>query len=189
VLLHASIHDEFAARFTAQVRALKVGDGFLPGVQVGPMISQAAVQKLEAHVADAVAGGARVLCGGVRHALGGQFFAPTVLADCRSEMLLNREESFGPLAPLFRFESEEECVALANDTSYGLAAYLYSENASRLWRVAERLETGMVGINCGAISNEAAPFGGVKQSGLGREGSRHGIDEFVEIKYLCWQTN
>jgi len=188
VLVQDGVHDLFAERFTQRMRALKVGDGFDAGSQIGPVISAAAVAKLERHIADAVAKGARVLAGGKRHALGGLFFEPTVLAGCTPDMELAEEESFGPLAPLFHFNTEAEAVALANDTEYGLATYVFSRNSERIWRVAAQLETGMLGINCGLISNEVAPFGGVKQSGLGREGSRYGIDEFLQIKYLCWQT-
>jgi succinate-semialdehyde dehydrogenase/glutarate-semialdehyde dehydrogenase len=188
VLVQDGIHDAFAERFTQRMRALKVGDGFEVGSQIGPVISAAGVEKLERHIADAVEKGARVLAGGRRHALGGQFFEPTVLTGCTPAMQLSREESFGPLAPLFRFGTETEAIALANDTQYGLATYLFSRSSERIWRVAAQLETGMLGVNCGLISFEVAPFGGVKQSGLGREGSRYGIDEFLEIKYLCWQT-
>jgi succinate-semialdehyde dehydrogenase/glutarate-semialdehyde dehydrogenase len=188
VLVQDGVHDAFAERFTQRMRALKVGDGFEADSKIGPVISAAAVEKLERHIADAVAKGARVLAGGKRHALGGQFFEPTVLTGCTSAMQLSCEESFGPLAPLFRFGTEAEAVALANSTQYGLATYLFSRSSERIWRVAAQLETGMLGINCGLISYEVAPFGGVKQSGLGREGSRYGIEEFLEIKYLCWQT-
>jgi succinate-semialdehyde dehydrogenase/glutarate-semialdehyde dehydrogenase len=167
---------------------LRVGEGQDPEVQIGPLISSAAVAKVQAHIADAVTRGAQVLIGGQTHPRGGCFVEPTVLSGCRTAMRLAGEETFGPLASLFRFRSEEEALTLANDTPFGLAAYLFSESATRIWRVASRLETGMLGINCGLISNEVAPFGGVKQSGLGREGSRYGIDEFVESKYLCWQT-
>jgi succinate-semialdehyde dehydrogenase/glutarate-semialdehyde dehydrogenase len=188
VLVQDGVHDEFAERFTERMCALKVGDGFDPDSQIGPVISAAAIEKLERHIADAVAKGAQVMAGGARHALGGQFFEPTVLTGCTDAMELSSEESFGPLVPLFRFSTEAEAVALANDTEYGLATYLFSRSSERIWRIASQLETGMLGINCGLISFEVAPFGGVKQSGLGREGSRYGIDEFLEIKYLCWQT-
>jgi succinate-semialdehyde dehydrogenase/glutarate-semialdehyde dehydrogenase len=149
------------------------------------LINAAAVDKVEAHIADAVAKGARVVCGGRRHARGGTFFEPTILADVSAQMRVASEETFGPVAPLFRFETEEQAVQMANATEYGLAAYFYSRDIGRVWRVAEALDYGMVGINEGIISTEVAPFGGVKESGLGREGSRYGIDEFVEIKYLC----
>jgi succinate-semialdehyde dehydrogenase/glutarate-semialdehyde dehydrogenase len=162
-----------------------VGNGLDAGVQQGPLINAAAVAKVEAHIADAVSQGARVLVGGERHALGGHFFQPTVLADVRADMAVAREETFGPLAPLFRFGSDEEVIAQANDTEFGLASYFYSRDIGRIWRVAEALEYGMVGINTGLISNEVAPFGGVKQSGLGREGARQGIEDYVVTKYLA----
>jgi succinate-semialdehyde dehydrogenase / glutarate-semialdehyde dehydrogenase len=152
----------------------------------GPLIDQAAVEKVEEHIQDAVSRGARVLTGGKRHTLGGTFFEPTVLANVPADAKVAREETFGPLAPLFRFETDEEAVRLANDTEFGLASYFYSRDIGRVWRVAEGLESGMVGINTGMISTEVAPFGGVKQSGLGREGSHYGMDEFVEVKYLCF---
>lgn len=156
-----------------------------PGVVQGPMIDNAAVEKVEEHIADAMAKGARVLVGGKRHGLGGTFFEPTVLADVTSKMAVAREETFGPVAPLFRFHTEAEAVQMANDTEFGLAAYFYSRDIGRVWRVSEALEYGMVGINTGLISNEVAPFGGVKQSGFGREGSKYGIEEFLVVKYLC----
>lgn len=188
LLVHAAVYERFAERLAARVAALAVGNGADPGIVQGPLIDGAALQKVESHVADALAHGARVLCGGRRHALGGHFYEPTVLADVTSAMRVAREETFGPLAPLFRFSDEAEAVAMANDTEYGLAAYFYSRDVARCLRVAEALEYGMVGINTGAISNEAAPFGGVKQSGLGREGSRYGIEEYLEVKYLCFDT-
>ncbi len=156
-----------------------------PGVQQGPLINDAALRKVERHIADAVEKGARVLVGGRRHVLGGTFFEPTVLADVEQAMLVSKEETFGPLAPLFRFHSDDEVVSMANDTEFGLACYFYTRDISRLWRVAERLEYGMVGVNTGLISNEVAPFGGVKQSGLGREGSKYGMDDYMVMKYLC----
>jgi len=186
VYVQDGIYDAFAERLAARVAKLKVGNGLSEGVQLGPLIDAAAVAKVEEHIADAIAGGARVSIGGQRHALGGRFFEPTVLVDVKPTMAVAREETFGPVAPLFRFRTEVEALAMANATEYGLAAYLYSRDASRIWRVAEGIESGMVGINCGLISNEVAPFGGVKQSGLGREGAHYGIDEFLEIKYLCW---
>lgn len=186
ILVQAGVDDAFAAKLVARVARLRVGNGLEPDVQLGPLIDDAAIAKVEEHIANAVAGGASVLQGGGRHARGGRFFEPTVLAGATSDMALAREETFGPLAPLFRFEREEDAVALANATEFGLAAYLYSRDAARIWRVAAALETGMLGINSGLISNEVAPFGGVKQSGLGREGSHLGIEEFLEIKYLCW---
>ncbi|GAA0533783.1 succinate-semialdehyde dehydrogenase (NADP(+)) [Pigmentiphaga sp. NML030171] len=186
VLVQAGVIDEFAAKLVARVLTLKVGNGLEEGVQQGPLIDSKAVAKVEEHIADAVSRGASVACGGKRHRLGGQYFEPTVLTGVSPEMAIAREETFGPVAPLFRFDSEQEGLDMANDTEFGLAAYLYSRDAARIWRVAQALESGMVGVNCGLISNEVAPFGGVKQSGLGREGSRHGIDEYLEMKYVCW---
>jgi len=179
------VYEEFAAKLAAQVRTLKVGAGTEAGVQQGPLIDQQALAKVEAHVADAASGGARVLTGGKRHARGGTFFEPTVLADVNPSMKIFREETFGPVAPLFRFGSDAEVIALANDTEYGLAAYFYSRDIGRVWKVAEALDYGMVGVNSGLITTEVAPFGGVKQSGLGREGSKYGIEEYVEVKYVC----
>ena len=182
--VHAKVYDAFAAKLVAAVQGLKVGDGTEEGVRVGPLIDDKALSKVEEHIADALSKGARVLTGGRRHALGRSFFEPTVLADVTSDMAVAREETFGPLAPLFRFESEDEVVALANDTEFGLASYFYARDLGRVWRVAERLEYGMVGVNTGLISNEVAPFGGVKQSGLGREGSHYGMDDYLVIKYI-----
>ena len=183
-LVQDGVYDAFAARLCERVRALVVGDGREPGVQQGPLISAAALAKVEAHVADAVAHGAKLLCGGRRHARGGNFYEPTVLADATPAMRCAREETFGPVAPLFRFRDEAEAIRLANDTEFGLAAYLYTRDVGRAWRVVEALEVGMVGVNEGLISTELAPFGGVKQSGLGREGSHAGLDEYVELKYV-----
>lgn len=183
--VQAGIHDAFAARLAEAVAAMPVGRGTEPGVVIGPMIDLRAVEKVESLIADALAKGARVVLGGARHALGGQFFQPTILAGVTRDMRVAREEIFGPLAPIFRFEIEEEAIAQANDTEYGLAAYFYTENARRVWRVTEALEYGLIGHNTGLISNEVAPFGGVKQSGLGREGSKYGMEEYLEIKYLC----
>jgi succinate-semialdehyde dehydrogenase/glutarate-semialdehyde dehydrogenase len=183
--VHDRVYDAFAAKLTDAVRQLKLGHGTSEGVTQGPLINEAAVLKVESHIQDALGKGARVLTGGKRHALGHGFFEPTVLADAKTSMLLARDETFGPLAPIFRFGSDEEVIALANDTEFGLAAYFYSRDIGRIWRVAEALEYGMVGINTGLISNEVAPFGGVKQSGVGREGSHHGIDEYLVIKYIC----
>ena len=185
LLVQAGIYESFAQKLAAQVAALKVGVGTDAGVTQGPLIDAQALAKVEAHIADAVAQGARVLVGGKRHAQGGTFFEPTVLADALPSMLCAREETFGPVAPLFKFHDEAEAVALANATEFGLASYFYARDLSRVWRVAEALEYGMVGVNVGLIANEVAPFGGVKQSGLGREGSRHGIEEYLEIKYVC----
>jgi succinate-semialdehyde dehydrogenase/glutarate-semialdehyde dehydrogenase len=184
IFVHAAVFDAFAAKFIAAVARLKVGDGFTPGVEAGPLINAAALAKVEAHVADALAQGARVLTGGARHALGGHFYQPTVLADCTPAMELCHSETFGPVAPLIRFDDEAEVICMANDTEYGLAAYAYTRDLGRVWRLAERLEYGMVGINAGVISTAEAAFGGVKQSGHGREGGRYGIDEYLETKYL-----
>ncbi len=188
-LIQAGIYEEFAAKFAEKASALKVGAGIEAGVAQGPLINAAGLSKVEAHVADAVGKGARVLCGGARHERGGNFFQPTVLADVTTEMKVAREETFGPVAPLFRFETEEQAIAMANDTEFGLAAYFFTRNVGRCWRVGEALEYGMVGINTGMISNEVSPFGGIKQSGLGREGSKYGIEEYLEIKYLCFDVN
>jgi succinate-semialdehyde dehydrogenase/glutarate-semialdehyde dehydrogenase len=185
IYVQAGVYDAFAEKLVAAVRKLKVGDGMEPGVTQGPLIDEAAVCKVEEHIADALSKGARVLVGGQRHALGHSFFEPTVLADVTAQMQVAREETFGPMAPLFRFETEAQAVALANDTEFGLASYFFSRDIGRIWRVAEGLESGMVGINTGLISNEVAPFGGVKQSGLGREGSKYGMDDYLVIKYLC----
>jgi succinate-semialdehyde dehydrogenase/glutarate-semialdehyde dehydrogenase len=179
------VYDLFARKLVTAVEKLKVGNGVEPGVTQGPLIDAAAIQKVEEHVADALAKGGRLLTGGKRHALGHSFFEPTVIADATPDMRVAREETFGPLAPLFRFKTDAEAIELANDTEFGLASYFYSRDIGRIWRVAEALESGMVGINTGLISNEVAPFGGVKQSGLGREGSKYGMDDYLVIKYLC----
>jgi succinate-semialdehyde dehydrogenase/glutarate-semialdehyde dehydrogenase len=183
-LVQEGIYDAFAERLAERVRGLVVGDPRAGDVQQGPLISAAALAKVEAHVADAIAHGAKVLCGGRPHARGGTFYEPTVLGEATPAMRCAREETFGPVAPLFRFRDEAEAVRLANDTEFGLAAYLYTRDLGRAFRVAEALEVGMLGVNEGLISTEVAPFGGVKQSGLGREGSRHGIEEYVETKYV-----
>ncbi len=186
LLIQDGIYDAFAAKLSQAVREkLKVGNGLEPGVGQGPLIDAAAVAKVETHIADAVSKGARVLLGGRRHELGGTFFQPTILTDVNAGMRLAQEETFGPVAPLFRFHTEEEAVNLANATEFGLASYFFTRDIGRVWRVAEALEYGMVGINTGLISTEVAPFGGVKESGLGREGSKYGIEEYLEIKYLC----
>ena len=185
LLVQDGLYDAFAERLAARVAALRVGPGTEEGVSQGPLINPKALEKVEGHIADALAKGARVVTGGSRHALGGTFFQPTVIRDVTPAMQIASEETFGPVAPLFRFRTEEEAVAMANDTEYGLAAYFYSRDLSRVWRVSEALEYGMVGVNTGMISTPIAPFGGVKQSGLGREGSRYGIDEYLEIKYVC----
>lgn len=180
-----SVYDAFAEKLVAAVAKLKVGNGIEAGVTQGPLIDAKAVAKVEEHVADALAKGGRLLAGGKRHALGNGFFEPTIIADVTNDMRVATEETFGPLAPLFRFKTDEEVIALANNTEFGLAAYFYSRDIGRIWRVAEGLETGMVGVNTGLISNEIAPFGGVKQSGLGREGSTYGIEDYLVIKYIC----
>lgn len=179
------VYDAFAQKLVAAVEKLKVGNGVEAGITQGPLIDQKAIEKVEEHIADALEKGGRVLTGGKRHALGHSFFQPTVIADMTADMRVAKEETFGPLAPLFRFKTDEEVIALANDTEFGLASYFYSRDIGRIWRVAEGLESGMVGINTGLISNEVAPFGGVKQSGLGREGSKYGMDDYLVIKYLC----
>lgn len=184
ILVQDGIYDSFAGKLAAEVAKLKVGAGTEEGVVQGPLIHEAAIAKVAAHVEDAVTRGAKVLTGGNRHALGGTFFEPTVLTEVTSDMTIAQEETFGPVAPLFRFRDEDEAVALANGTPYGLAAFFYTRDLSRSWRVAEALEYGMIGVNEGIISSELAPFGGVKESGQGREGSHHGIDEFVELKYV-----
>ena len=185
LLVQAGVYDAFAAKLAIAVRELKVGGGTEPGVSQGPLIDRHALDKVEELVADALAQGARVISGGKRHARGGTFYEPTVLADVTSSMKLAREEIFGPVAPLFRFETEDEAVRMANDTEFGLAAYFFSRDQGRCWRVGARLEAGIIGINTGLISTAVAPFGGVKQSGQGREGSRHGADDYLHLKYLC----
>lgn len=184
-LVQSKVHDAFVEKLTAKVAALKIGSGFEDGVAQGPLIDMAAVEKVEEHIADALAGGAKVTTGGKRHAKGGSFFEPTVITGMKPEMKASREETFGPLAPVFRFETDEEAIALANDTPFGLASYFYSRDIGRVWRVAEALEYGLVGVNAGIISTEVAPFGGLKESGLGREGGPWGIEEFLEVKYVA----
>ncbi len=185
LLIQDGVYETFAAKLAEKVGTLRVGAGTEEGVTQGPLIDAPALAKVEAHIADAMAKGARLLVGGKRHGRGGTFFEPTVLADVTAEMRCAREETFGPVAPLFRFHDEAEAIALANATEFGLAGYFYARDVSRVWRVAEALEYGIVGVNTGIISNEVAPFGGVKQSGIGREGSRYGIDDYLEIKYVC----
>ncbi|MBT8154689.1 NAD-dependent succinate-semialdehyde dehydrogenase [Epibacterium ulvae] len=185
IYVQSGVYDSFAAKLAERVQSLSLGDGSNDGVTTGPLINDAALEKVESHVANALAHGASVLQGGKRSELGGTFYEPTVLTGVTPEMIVSREETFGPLAPLIKFEDETEVVSLANDTEFGLAAYFYSRDISRVWRVAEALESGMVGINTGLISTEVAPFGGIKQSGLGREGSKYGAEDFLEIKYLC----
>nr|WP_217907098.1 NADP-dependent succinate-semialdehyde dehydrogenase [Massilia sp. BJB1822] len=185
IYVQDGVYEAFAEKFAAAVGKLKVGNGVEQGVTQGPLIDEKAVQKVEQHVADALSKGGRLLLGGKRHALGHSFFEPTVIADANDRMQVAGEETFGPLAPLFRFKTDEEALALANNTEFGLASYFYSRDIGRIWRVAEGLESGMVGVNTGLISNEVAPFGGVKQSGLGREGSTYGMDDYLVVKYIC----
>ncbi|MBL4811596.1 MAG: NAD-dependent succinate-semialdehyde dehydrogenase [Rhodobacteraceae bacterium] len=186
IYVQSGVYDVFAEKLSAALGALKVGNGLEAGVTFGPLIDAAAVAKVEEHIADAVGKGATIISGGKAHALGGTFFEPTVLAGVTADMAVAREETFGPVAPLFRFETDAEVVALANDTEFGLAAYFYTRDLARSWLLGEQLEYGMVGINTGLISTAEAPFGGIKQSGIGREGSRYGLDDFTEIKYLCF---
>jgi len=185
ILVQDKVYEAFAAKLAEKVKSLKVGNGREAGVSIGPLINADAVAKVEEHIADALAKGAKVLAGGKRHALGGLFFEPTVLAGVTTAMQVTREETFGPVAPLFRFKDEADAIRLANDTEFGLAAYFYGRDIGRVWRVAEALEYGIVGINTGLISTEVAPFGGVKESGIGREGSKYGIEDFLVVKYLC----
>jgi succinate-semialdehyde dehydrogenase/glutarate-semialdehyde dehydrogenase len=185
LLIQESIYDAFAAKLADQVKRLQVGNGMEPGVTTGPLIDEAAVVKVQEHIDDAVSKGAEILVGGKRHALGGLFFEPTVLVDVDSRMKITRQETFGPVAPLYKFRTEDEAIQMANDTEFGLAAYFYARDVGRTWRVSEGLEYGIVGVNTGLISTETAPFGGMKESGIGREGSKHGIDEYLEVKYLC----
>jgi succinate-semialdehyde dehydrogenase/glutarate-semialdehyde dehydrogenase len=184
IYVQDGIHDAFVARLTEEVAAMKVGDGRDAGVVQGPLITAEAVEKVERHVADALAKGAKVLVGGARHALGGSFYEPTVLSGMTTEMIVTHEETFGPIAPVYRFAGEAEVVALANASPFGLAAYFYARDHGRIWRVAEALEAGMVGVNSALLGVDVAPFGGVKESGLGREGSRHGVEEYLELKYI-----
>ncbi|GAB3379709.1 NAD-dependent succinate-semialdehyde dehydrogenase [Massilia agri] len=185
IYVQDGVYDAFAEKLAAAVGKLKVGNGVEPGVNQGPLIEEKAVRKVEQHIEDAVSKGARVLVGGKRHALGHTFFEPTILLDVTPAMRLSNEETFGPVAPLFRFRTEEEVIELANASEYGLASYFYARDIRRVWRVAERIESGIVGVNTGLISNEIAPFGGVKQSGMGREGSKYGMDDYLVLKYIC----
>jgi succinate-semialdehyde dehydrogenase/glutarate-semialdehyde dehydrogenase len=185
IYVQDKVYDAFAAKLAEKVKALKVGRGTDSGVNIGPLIDEQGLAKVEEHVADAVAKGAKVVMGGKRSSLGGLFYEPTLLTEMKTDMKVAREETFGPVAPLFRFKDDAEAVRLANDTEFGLCAYFYSRDVGRIFRAAEALEAGIVGVNVGIISNEVAPFGGVKQSGLGREGSKYGIDDFLEIKYVC----
>ena len=186
ILAQDGIYDEFTEKLADAVKNLKVGNGLEDGVTQGPLIDMAAVEKVEQHITDAVSKGARIVVGGDRHAMGGTFFQPTLLVDVTPTMEVTREETFGPLAPIYRFKTDEEGIKLANDTEFGLAAYFYARDVNRIWKVAEELESGIVGINTGLISTEVAPFGGVKESGIGREGSHYGLDDYLEIKYLCY---
>ena len=185
LLVQDAVYEEFAAKLSQAVSGLRVGNGLETGVTQGPLIDMQAVEKVEQHIKDALSKGARVVVGGKRHALGGTFFEPTVLADVTPAMAVAKEETFGPVAPLFRFKTDADAIRMANDTEFGLASYFYGRNIARVWKAAEGLEYGMVGINTGIISTEVAPFGGMKESGLGREGSKYGLDEFLEVKYLC----
>ena len=185
IYVQAGVYDAFAARLSAAVAKLNVGDGLKDGVDTGPLVNMDAVDKVEEHIADILTKGGKVVTGGKRHALGGSFFEPTIVTGVTQDMLVSQEETFGPLAPLFRFETEEEVIAKANDTIFGLASYFYARDIGRITRVQEALEYGMVGVNTGLISTEVAPFGGIKQSGLGREGSRHGMEDYMEMKYIC----
>ena len=185
IYVQAGIYDAFAKKLAAAVNAMSIGDGLEEGITVGPLISMDAVEKVEEHIADATTKGAKIAAGGTRHALGGTFFQPTILTGVTSDMIVTNDETFGPVAPLFKFETEEEVVAAANDTIFGLASYFYSNDLSRVHRVQEALEYGMVGVNTGLISTEVAPFGGIKQSGIGREGSSHGTEDYLEMKYIC----
>ena len=185
LLVQDGVYDEFSALLTKRVAEMRVGNGMEDGITQGPLIDLNAVDKVEEHIADAVGKGARIVVGGKRHSLGGSYFEPTVLADVDTSMMVTREETFGPVAPLFRFKTEEEAIAMANDTEFGLAAFFFSRDIGRVWRVAEALEAGLVGVNAGVISTVEAPFGGFKESGVGREGSKYGIDDYIETKYVC----
>ncbi|WP_170526229.1 NAD-dependent succinate-semialdehyde dehydrogenase [Ruegeria arenilitoris] len=185
IYVQAGVYDAFAAKLKAAVEALKIGDGLSDGTTTGPLISDEAVAKVQEHIADATANGGAILTGGLPHDLGGTFFQPTIITDVTQDMKVAQEETFGPLAPLFKFEDEDEVIAMANDTIFGLASYFYAKDLSRVYKVAEALEYGIVGINTGIISSELGPFGGVKQSGLGREGSHHGMEDYLEMKYIC----
>ncbi|MBI2790351.1 MAG: NAD-dependent succinate-semialdehyde dehydrogenase [Gammaproteobacteria bacterium] len=187
ILVQSAIYDEFVKKFTEKVKQLKCGNGLEDDVQQGPLINQAGLYKVKAHLEDATSKGAKIICGGKPHSLGGLFFEPTVLTQVTQEMRLAKEETFGPIAPIFKFDSEDEAIAMANNTEFGLASYFYSNNMDRIFRVSRALEYGMVGINSGMVSTEVAPFGGIKQSGIGREGSKYGIEPYLEIKYLCLQ--
>lgn len=184
-LVQDSVYDEFVEKLTAGVKKLKVASAFEEGAQQGPLINEAAIVKVEEHLADAISRGGRIVTGGKRHARGGTFFEPTIIADATTDMACATDETFGPVAPIFRFTTEEEAIKMANATEFGLASYFYSRDIGRIWRVAENIESGMVGVNEGLISTEIAPFGGIKESGLGREGSHYGTEDYLEIKYIC----
>lgn len=185
IYAQSGIYPKLCVELEKAMQELKVGNGLEEGVNQGPLISQNALEKVKEHIADALKKGAKLLKGGKEHTLSGTYFEPTLICNVESNMLVAKEETFGPLAPIFKFESEEEVITMANDTEFGLAAYFFTQDYKRQWRVAEALEYGMVGINTGLISNEVAPFGGVKHSGLGREGSKYGLEEYMELKYLC----
>ncbi|MBA83923.1 MAG: hypothetical protein CML69_04215 [Rhodobacteraceae bacterium] len=185
IYVQEGVYDAFAEKLAAATQSLTIGDGFAEGVTTGPLINAAALDKVQSHIADALDKGAKLAMGGAPSELGGTFFQPTVLTGVTPQMAVAKEETFGPVAPLFKFSDESEVIAMANDSEFGLASYFYSNDLARVWRVAEALESGMVGINTGLISTEVAPFGGIKQSGLGREGSKYGTEDFLEIKYLC----
>jgi succinate-semialdehyde dehydrogenase/glutarate-semialdehyde dehydrogenase len=185
LIVQAGVYDEFAAKLVEATKKLRIGNGLEGPTEQGPLINERAVEKVESHIADAIAKGAKVALGGKRHSLGGTYFEPTVLTNVTPDMRVAREETFGPVSPLFKFETEQQAVAMANDTEFGLAAYFFTRDIARAWRVAEGLEYGIVGLNTGLISTEEAPFGGWKESGIGREGSKYGILDYTEIKYLC----
>ncbi|MEQ8286161.1 NAD-dependent succinate-semialdehyde dehydrogenase [Thalassospira sp.] len=185
LFIHDKVYDEFAEKYAAKVSGMTVGDGFDEGVVIGPLINEKAVEKVEKQIADAVSKGGRILTGGKRHEKGNSFFQPTVIADANRDMIVFREETFGPMAPLIRFHSDDEVLEMANDSEFGLASYFYSRDISRIWKLAEGLESGLVGVNVGVMATEVAPFGGFKQSGVGREGSKYGIEDYLEVKYVC----
>ncbi|WP_033068693.1 NAD-dependent succinate-semialdehyde dehydrogenase [Thalassospira australica] len=185
LFVHDAVYDEFAEKYAAKVAEMPVGSGFDDGVVIGPLINEKAVEKVEKQVADALSKGGRILTGGKRHEKGGSFFQPTVIADANRDMIVFREETFGPMAPLIRFSSDDEVLEMANDSEFGLASYFYSRDISRIWKLAEGLESGLVGVNVGVMATEVAPFGGFKQSGVGREGSKYGVEDYLEVKYVC----
>ena len=185
IYVQAGVYDAFAAKLKARVEKMKVGDGFEDGVELGPLINGDASEKVKEHVEDALSKGAEILLGSKEEKMGGNFLAPTIITGVTQDMKVSKEETFGPLAPLFKFDNEDDVIAMANDTIFGLASYFYAKDLSRVYKVAEALEYGIVGVNTGIISTEVAPFGGVKQSGLGREGSHHGIEDYLEMKYIC----